>query len=324
MALTALMAAGVLARLGDRQGVERSLVDGGVVAQFTRAMHPWEPVGAPHVDEVKDGKVNISVNATISPYQGYGICRTTVPWPPPFPIPKNMYYDHNGIECNIGWPKDIYMTYKDLSRVPQYVHAALRTYAPGYKVHWFNDEDCAKFMEEHASEGERKAYRMISDGAHRADLWRYVVLRDRGGVYLDADIKLLRPLDEVFPERDTAYTVINWTNDAIFQAIIVTPPNNRIFDELITEMILTVLAGLRFNYDAFTTQFYRILSKRTGGIHGPGRYKALDVSWELFKERNEGNRLACGGRMDKYGGCFNVYNSHGERMMGSRYPGYPY
>ena len=88
------------------------------------------------------------------------------------------------------WPRHIHMTYRDLGRVPSYVHAALKRFAPNYTVTWYDDAACLAFMRAHASPRALQAYRHIPHGAHRADLWRYHVLQAFGGVYLDADLVL--------------------------------------------------------------------------------------------------------------------------------------
>jgi hypothetical protein len=218
---------------------------------------------------------------------------------------------------DVMWPKHIYMTDKDLGRVPSYVHDALRRYAPGYRVSWFDDSNCLAYMTKHSTARVLAAYQSIPNGAHRADMWRYQILRTHGGVYLDADLILKRPLDEVFRDRRLAYTAIDTKSRGIFQAVLVSPPHNPVFAKLIDLMVETVTRD--YDYDVFTRQFYTQFTN----VVGPGQYSAFNTNWELFQERC-GSAAQCGDRKDKYGFCCNVYNARGDLLMGSRYPDFPF
>ena len=49
-----------------------------------------------------------------------------------------------------------------------------------------------------------RAYAALTAGVARADLWRYCAVYVHGGVYLDADDALRRPLDELLRPGDSA------------------------------------------------------------------------------------------------------------------------
>ena len=215
------------------------------------------------------------------------------------------------LELAPAWPKHIHMTYRDLGRVPSYVHAALQRYAPDYKVTWYDDADCLAFMREHASARALKAYTKIPNGAHRADLWRYHVLDALGGVYLDVDLVLKVPLDTVFQDRRLSYTAVTKNGNAIFNAILVSPPGNDVLEVLIDKLVSTVESKQPYGYELFTQQFYQTLMARP------------HKDWHLFQERCSGNSAACDGQLDRYALCCNVYD--GSRVViGSRYPRFPF
>lgn len=231
--------------------------------------------------------------------------------------------DKRPLSDDAMWPKHIYMTYNDLSRIPSYVHDALRRYASGYRISWFDDSDCLAYMTKHSTDLQLAAYQSIPNGAHRADMWRYQILRTHGGVYLDADIVLKRPLDEVFRDRRLAYSAIaapvpRTKPPAIFQAVLVSPPHNPVFAKLVDLMVKTAKTN-SYGYAQFTEQFYAQFTN----VVGPGQYVAFNTTWELFQERC-GSAAQCGGRTDKYGFCCNVYNARGDLLLGSRYPGFPF
>ena len=89
----------------------------------------------------------------------------------------------------------------------------------------------------------------MSDRPHhpslQADLLRYAVLYIYGGIYLDVDTILIRPLDEVFPLTHLAYTSNSKKPVNIFQAILAAPPRNPLLLELLTHVVHTPLAKVR-------------------------------------------------------------------------------
>jgi len=68
---------------------------------------------------------------------------------------------------------------------------------PTYRFELWDDGDCEHFMRTVAAPWVRDAYFSIRPelGAARADVWRYALLHHCGGVYLDIDSTLTRPLD---------------------------------------------------------------------------------------------------------------------------------
>lgn len=74
---------------------------------------------------------------------------------------------------------------------------ALRRANPTYRFELWDDSDCEHFMRSVAPPWVRDAYFSIRPelGAARADVWRYALLHHCGGVYLDIDSTLMRPLD---------------------------------------------------------------------------------------------------------------------------------
>lgn len=224
----------------------------------------------------------------------------------------SRFGDRQGVSRPLDvWPKHIHMTYRDLSRVPSYVHAALKRYAPGYRVSWYDDADCLAFMQAHASARAQQAYRRIPHPAHRADLWRYHVLQELGGVYLDVDLVLKVPLDSVFRDRQRSYTAVTDNRNAIFNAILVSTPRNAVLDVLIERVLATVEQQRPYSYDVLTRQFYQTLMARPHG------------DWQLFQEKCSRIGTACDGQLDRYGLCCNVFD--GDRVvMGSRYPRFPF
>ena len=82
--------------------------------------------------------------------------------------------------------------------------AHLRQSNPEYEYHLFDDEEIRAFILEHYGEVIWGYYQRIAPpyGAARADFFRYLLMYQLGGVYLDIKSSLDRPLREVLRDDD--------------------------------------------------------------------------------------------------------------------------
>jgi mannosyltransferase OCH1-like enzyme len=92
-------------------------------------------------------------------------------------------------------PKIIWQTnFIDRVTLPVYLNYLFnRLMSPTYEYQFMDDAECSKFINENCPR-EREAYAKLNIGAARADLWRILVLRKFGGVYLDIDAHTVWPL----------------------------------------------------------------------------------------------------------------------------------
>ena len=72
---------------------------------------------------------------------------------------------------------------------------------PYYNIKYFDDKACRDFIKQHFDKNVLNAYDSLIPGAYKADLWRYCVLYQNGGVYGDLTQKYLVPLDQLV-DRD--------------------------------------------------------------------------------------------------------------------------
>lgn len=96
-------------------------------------------------------------------------------------------------------PKVIYQTWKtkDLHPNCESVRQEIQRLNPEYKMELYDDNDMAAFIQAHFDKVVFECFRMLNVGAAKADFWRYCVLYINGGVYLDMDSDILRPLSEL-------------------------------------------------------------------------------------------------------------------------------
>lgn len=96
-----------------------------------------------------------------------------------------------------GTPQTIWQTYKtkDLPPAAKRCRESWLTLNPGWRHEFHDDTDIEAYVR--SSWGERMAafHAALPLGVMKADLWRYLILCDKGGVYSDVDTVCLEPLD---------------------------------------------------------------------------------------------------------------------------------
>ena len=105
-------------------------------------------------------------------------------------------------------PKKIYQTWKtkNLSKKLQDVRERISQLNPDYEMILFDDNDIDVWIRENFKDDTKiyNVYTKLQVGAARADFWRYLILYKNGGIYLDIDSDICKPLNELIRENDTA------------------------------------------------------------------------------------------------------------------------
>jgi len=102
--------------------------------------------------------------------------------------------------------KNIFQTFftKELPRPVVEIISELRSNNPDYKYFFYDDNDIEEFVRDNYSTDILTAYNMLQIGAAKADFWRYLILYKKGGIYLDLDSCINKPLDSFLREDDGA------------------------------------------------------------------------------------------------------------------------
>jgi mannosyltransferase OCH1-like enzyme len=102
--------------------------------------------------------------------------------------------------------KNIFQSWftKDLHPKMQEKINNLKKMNPQYNYHLYDDNDIDKFVNEHFSGEIAKQYNRLNIIVAKVDFWRYLVLYKYGGVYLDMDSSIEKPLDDLIKENDKA------------------------------------------------------------------------------------------------------------------------
>lgn len=110
----------------------------------------------------------------------------------------------------------IYQTYRTKDGLPQEIAhniEHIKSSNPEYNYHLFDDEDIKTFILEYYGETIWSYYQRIAPiyGAARADFFRYLLIYQQGGVYIDIKSSLDKPLKEVLWKEDL-FVLTHWDN----------------------------------------------------------------------------------------------------------------
>ena len=103
----------------------------------------------------------------------------------------------------------------------------------------FDDNDCRNFIQSNFDKDVLFAYDNLIPGAYKADLWRYCILYQYGGIYIDVkfvpynNFKLVNLLDK-------EHWVIDRDKNGIYNAFMVCKKNNHILFSAINKIVENV------------------------------------------------------------------------------------
>lgn len=142
---------------------------------------------------------------------------------------------------NIKYPnynKIIHITYKTLDKLENIKNQWLEL-NPEYKVKLYDNSKCLNFLELHYGKIYCDIFNYIQDGPIKSDFFRICVLYICGGIYVDADIKPLIPLNKYIEDDVDFVTCISYNylkNNKTFNYnphfIVTKKYNNFIYDTI--------------------------------------------------------------------------------------------
>ena len=149
--------------------------------------------------------------------------------------------------------RTIYQCFK-AKQIPRVLRKSQRSWIelnPGYRYEFWTDEDIDAYVR-----GEHPEVLAVFDranGIQKADIWRVLILYDRGGVYADLDCECLRPLDELFSKYGTGKVLaapepaLHGTGGALCNAFMASPPRSALWEAWIEELRSFETADLNRN-----------------------------------------------------------------------------
>lgn len=161
-------------------------------------------------------------------------------WPSKrFPTPPVSPAGAAPVPDDIRIPRIVWQTnFTDRCTLPLWVnHCYNRRMARGFEHRYVSTEAREEYMRTHASPRTFAAFSRLKDGAAQADLWRIQVLLDQGGVYMDIDAALLRPLAGLLRGRDQLFIGNHKGFTNFFMA---TVPGNPIFRDFLETVVSNI------------------------------------------------------------------------------------
>ncbi|MFM8913591.1 MAG: glycosyltransferase family 32 protein [Flammeovirgaceae bacterium] len=103
-------------------------------------------------------------------------------------------------------PKVIYQTYINdrLPIITRFFIWWMKRQNSGYRYEFYDDTRIEEFLKHEFPPEVFQAYNKLAIGAAKADFFRYAILYKHGGVYVDIDGAILRPLSEIIRPDDVA------------------------------------------------------------------------------------------------------------------------
>lgn len=139
--------------------------------------------------------------------------------------------------CAATIPRVVMQTTDGKDGIPAMVGDNIRKFAKGWEWKVFNDSECVDFMRHHFDSVVHERFTSYTEGAFKADLFRYAYLYVMGGAYFDIKTELMVPLDWLFSEHAIYLVSSVFTSRTIYNGIIATPPRQPVFLDMVNYMV---------------------------------------------------------------------------------------
>ncbi len=200
---------------------------------------------------------------------------------------------------------------------------------PSYNHYLYDDKDMDTFIKDNYSENVYKAYSMLAIGAAKADLWRYCILYKYGGVYLDIDAALIKPLDELILPDDEAIISRENIEGLFCQWFMIFKKGHPLLKGVIDTCVDNILGKSSNNIMELTgaAAFTKIINGRVHSNqikyvdekgYGGDLWHSYDANLEIFNE--PGRKYRC----RFYGIHMNEYANHHNEFYEQLYTDVPH
>lgn len=155
---------------------------------------------------------------------------------------KNILFHKKQVKI-LKIPKKIIQTHKDDIFTNELSYNSIQTYLefnPDYEYTFYNDTECREFIKNNFNSEYLYYYDIIYPGAFKADYFRYCYLYINGGFYFDCKSILLKSLDDLVTENDELILCQDFHKLGLYNAVMMTIPNNELFINLINKIIYKI------------------------------------------------------------------------------------
>lgn len=137
-------------------------------------------------------------------------------------------------------PRQLVLTAKQasLDELPKPVQENIRrtlSLSPGVHLRWLSDDQCHTYIQSYYDQEMVRIFAEEVRGSFRGDICRACVLAREGGFYLDLDVQLKVPLEELVDPNTTFATA--YTEDgAVLNALLAASPGNAVMKEVVNQI----------------------------------------------------------------------------------------
>jgi inositol phosphorylceramide mannosyltransferase catalytic subunit len=139
-------------------------------------------------------------------------------------------------------PNVVYQTWrtKQLPLAVEEIRNEMKLLNPEYDFILYDDDDMKLFIETNFHQEIFDAYCQLGVGAAKADFWRYCILYKHGGIYLDIDSQIVKPLSDLIEDTDQCI-ITRESNPGIFNNwILIFAPNHPILWKCIQNCVYNI------------------------------------------------------------------------------------
>jgi len=189
-------------------------------------------------------------------------------------------------------PHIIMQTYKSINSVPELVFDNIKNQNPDWEYNFLDDKEIEKFLKKEYPPQILQKFNSFSHGAHRADLFRLCWLYKKGGVYVDIDTQLLKPLNQIIKDKKLIIPItdVDGSRKRLLNCFMVSKKGNPLILECIKSVMKINNKDLYNNYRLILRVMektiegkynYEFIEKReSGGLFGK-------EEWAIFDQENQ-------------------------------------
>ena len=194
----------------------------------------------------------------------------------PSPAALDIYLIDND-EIQLQIPKRIYICHKNINCLTM-THNKWKKLNPNYEIYLFDDFMSEQFLLNEYSQLHYNVFKFIPDGPIKSDFWRLCILYKYGGIYVDADIHPLIPIDNYLIPTSDFVTCITKANRNFNPHFIAVKKKEHILQLCINEYI-EMYTNKRHLYDYWKWSIVHIINKYLNTLRNP------KISTVVFKNK---------------------------------------
>ena len=156
-------------------------------------------------------------------------------------------------------PKIIYQTWstQNLPSKLEKLHNKMLKNNPGYQHIIYTDDQMNDYMNANADKDIKEAYWKMNHIVAKADIWRYTILLDNGGIYLDIDSEITGSLNSLVRENDEAIITPEIHENLFIQWGLIFNNGHKILEETLNNILRDIKNGNnQFDHHALTVKNY--------------------------------------------------------------------